>query len=41
MDLLYLPPYTCELNPIEQLWGLMKKYWRKEMMKYRGKVGVR
>ena len=25
---LFLPPYSCTLNPIEHLWSLMKQKWR-------------
>ena len=25
---LFLPPYSCTLNPIERLWSLVKTEWR-------------
>jgi transposase len=28
----FLPPYSCALNPIERLWGLTKKRWKKLMV---------
>lgn len=31
---LYLPPYSCELNPIERLWAVVKGTWRKEQHHY-------
>ena len=27
LTLFYLPPYSPQLNPIEQLWKFMKYYW--------------
>ena len=24
---MFLPPYSCELNPIEQLWSVLKRKW--------------
>jgi transposase len=30
-DLLYLPPYSPELNPIENIWSVTKHYVRKQM----------
>lgn len=27
---LFLPPYSCELNPIERLWNLIKNQWRRQ-----------
>ena len=26
---LFLPPYSCALNPIERLWSLIKGQWRR------------
>jgi transposase len=26
-ELLYLPPYSPDLNPIEKLWGNLKRFW--------------
>ena len=26
---LFLPPYSCALNPIERLWSVIKNEWRK------------
>ena len=26
---MFLPPYSCNLNPIERLWNIMKQRWRK------------
>ena len=31
---LFLPPYSSELNPIELVWSLMKRQWRKELSSY-------
>lgn len=28
---MYLPPYSCELNPIETLWAVVKKKWTQEL----------
>ncbi|MHC5226527.1 transposase [Ignatzschineria sp. LJL83] len=28
VELLFLPPYSPELNPIEKLWANLKKFWR-------------
>ena len=28
VELLYLPPYSPELNPIEKLWANLKQFWR-------------
>lgn len=28
IELLFLPPYSPELNPIEKLWANLKKFWR-------------
>ena len=28
VELLYLPPYSPELNPIEKLWANLKRFWR-------------
>jgi transposase len=38
ITVLYLAPYSCEFNPIERLWALMKRHWKKEMMNFRGDV---
>ena len=27
LKIFYLPPYSPQLNPIEQLWKFMKYYW--------------
>lgn len=27
MELIYLPPYSPELNPVEHLWAEMRKTW--------------
>lgn len=29
---LYLPPYSCALNPIERLWAIIKDSWRKVVL---------
>ena len=26
---MFLPPYSCNLNPIERLWNILKQRWRK------------
>jgi transposase len=26
-----LPPYSCELNPIERLWSVLKRKWVKNL----------
>jgi transposase len=36
VDLRYLPPYSCVLNPIERLWNLIKQQWRKKMVGSKG-----
>lgn len=28
IELLFLPPYSPELNPIEKLWANLKRFWR-------------
>lgn len=28
---LFLPPYSCELNPIEHLWNVIKNKWRRQL----------
>jgi transposase len=28
-QLLYLPPYSADLNPLEKLWANLKRRWRK------------
>jgi transposase len=28
MELLFLPPYSPHLTPIEQLWANLKRFWR-------------
>jgi transposase len=38
VEIMYLPPYCSELNPIEKLWALMKQYWKKEMMTFEGAI---
>jgi transposase len=38
VELLYLPPYCSELNPIEKMWAYAKHYWKKEMMDFRGDI---
>lgn len=35
--LLYLPPYSPDLNPIEKMWGSMKKMYRNHKHKYENK----
>lgn len=30
---IFLPPYSCTLNPIERLWALIKNKWRSEVYK--------
>lgn len=25
----YLPPYSCVLNPIERVWSIVKREWKK------------
>lgn len=32
--LLFLPPYSSELNPIERLWAILKLKWRKHLQLY-------
>jgi transposase len=38
MEILFLPPYCSELNPIERLWSYVKLYWKKEMMTFKGDI---
>ncbi len=33
-NLLYLPPYSPDFNPIEKMWGSMKKFYRNHKYKY-------
>jgi transposase len=28
MELLFLPPYSSYLNPVERIWGWIKTKWR-------------
>lgn len=28
---MFLPPYSCVLNPIERVWSLVKREWRKRV----------
>ena len=30
----YLPKYSCVLNPIEHLWGIVKEKWRRAMLEH-------
>ena len=32
MEAFYLPPYSCNLNPIEKYWRVLKGYWRKHLV---------
>ena len=27
---MFLPPHSCELNPIEKVWNVIKNQWRRE-----------
>jgi transposase len=38
--LIYLPPYSPDLNPIEQMWGKIKNYLRKEAARTLDKFAV-
>ena len=38
LELLYLPPYSPDLNPIEKLWSQVKLQWKKELLKVRGDI---
>lgn len=29
LQFIWLPPYSCSLNPIEKLWNLVKNKWRR------------
>ena len=31
---MFLPPYSSKLNPIELLWGLLKKKWASNLQIY-------
>ena len=33
LDLLYLPPTSSFFNPIETIWSIVKKKWRKMILK--------
>ena len=35
VQLVFLPPYSCNLNPIEKLWSLVKHKWRKILLRER------
>ena len=37
VELLFLPPYTCEFNPIETVWSLIKRQWAKKLIENLGK----
>ena len=41
MELLFLPPYSPELNPIEKLWSQVKLQWRKSLMESQGMIDVK
>jgi transposase len=32
-----LPPYHCQFNPIEMVWGIAKNYYDKNIIKYSGR----
>jgi hypothetical protein len=38
--LIYLPPYSPDLNPIEQMWGKVKNYLRKEAARTLDKFAI-
>ena len=31
---MFLPPYSCELNPIERLWSVLKRKWAQNLYYY-------
>ena len=40
VKLIYLPPYSPDLNPIEQMWGKVKNYLRKESARTLDKFAI-
>lgn len=32
LQFIWLPPYSCSLNPIEKLWNLVKNKWRRQLV---------
>jgi transposase len=39
-DTLFLPAYSCQLNPIERLWAQIKRRWGQTLLKKMGKITV-
>jgi len=38
INILYLPPYSSPLNPIEHVWAAFKTLWRKRMARTLSRV---
>ena len=38
INILFLPPYSSPLNPIEHVWAAFKTLWRKRMARTMSKV---
>jgi transposase len=35
-----LPPYSCELNPIERLWSVLKRKWAQNLFQFTEEVNL-
>jgi transposase len=40
VSFLFLPPYSCQLNSIERLWSIIKRKWRKEIVRSKGNISA-
>lgn len=34
VEAFYLPPYSCNMNPIEKYWRVLKGYWRRHLVEH-------
>ena len=37
---MFLPPYSCELNPIERLWSVLKHKWAQNLFHFTEEVNT-
>lgn len=37
LELVFLPPYSSTLNPVERLWAMVKHRWKKQMARLKCK----